>query len=161
MNDGNARGAMLIRQGVQCGRREDLESGILCLVEGLSLLDGRADRRLVLCAMHNLALLMANRGLTVLARAVVVRARPLYHQVGDRVMFARLLWLEGTIARKAGQRHHAAELLEKARTAFRVLDPPQAAFIAEELAEMATEDAALALEPAHGTTEGARHAGAA
>lgn len=144
MHDGNARGAMLIRQGVQCGRREDLESGILCLVEGLSLLDGRADRRLVLCAMHNLALLMANRGLTVLARAVVTRARPLYHQVGDRVMFARLLWLEGTIARKAGQRHEAADLLEKARAAFRVLDPPQAAFIGEELATLATEEAALA-----------------
>ncbi len=136
MIDGNTRGAKLIHQGVQCGRREDLESGILCLVEGLSMLDARADRRLVLCAFHNLALLLANRGLTVLARAVVVRARPLYEQVGGRMMFARLLWLEGTIARKAGRRRQAIERLEQARDAFRRIDPPQAAFITEELAKI-------------------------
>lgn len=121
MDSDHARGGELIRRAVQCGRRNALEGGILCLIEGLSLIDERSDPRLALGALHNLSLFLAHQDLTVLARAVLARAKPLYRQVNDPLMNARLLWLEGTISRLGGRYTLAARQLERATDAFRSL----------------------------------------
>lgn len=128
------RGIDLIRRGLRCGRRNEMESGVLCLTEGLGLIDEAADPRLALCALHNLALFLANLGLGTLSRAVIVRTKPLYRQVGDPVMAARLLWLEGTVARIAGRHQLAMRKLEQACTAFQRIDVHQAILVRDELA---------------------------
>lgn len=139
MTDRHHRGIELLRRGVQCGRRNEMESGVLCLVEGLGLLDEQADPRLTLSALHNLALYLTQLGFTVLARAVIVRSKPLYRRVGDPVMLARLLWIEGSVARREGRRALAAGKLGRAYRAFREIDQRQAGFIREEL-ELVEQD---------------------
>ncbi len=137
MRQKEIRGAELIRRGVKLGRHGEIEHGILCLLEGLSLIDERESARLALSGYHNLALLLTHRRLTILARAVVVRARRLYRQVGDPVMETRLVWLKGTLARLSGNPHLAARRLRQAVEMFRSLDQDdQAALAREELMEM-------------------------
>jgi len=139
MIDEHKVGVLLVRRGLACGRRNEMESGVLNLVEGLSLLDVEADPRLTLCALHNLALFLTHLGLTVLARAVLLRAKPLYQQVQDPLMSARLLWLEGSLARRAGRFQLAERKLEQARLAFQAIDFRQAGQIRDELADVRRE----------------------
>jgi hypothetical protein len=127
----------LIRRGVQFGRNNELERGILCLFEGLSLIDESRDPRLALSAFHNLALFFAHLGLTVLARGVIVRARRLYRDLGDPVMDARLTWLQGTVARFANDFELAKSKLRQAAEQFESLGQnEQASQVNEELEEM-------------------------
>lgn len=133
MADDHQRAVALIRRGLACGRRNQMEGGVLCLIEGLGRIDAASHPRLTLCALHNLALFLAGLGLTVLSRAVVVRAKPLYRKVGDPEMSARLLWLEGSVARQTRRYELAARKLEQARIAFSRFDFRQALQIREEL----------------------------
>jgi len=96
------RGAELIRQGIECGHRHDLERGILFLAEGLEFVDEQMDPRLALSAYHNMAIYFLHLGHVSIARGLVIRARSLYRRVEDPVMEARLVWLQGTIARVLG-----------------------------------------------------------
>jgi len=133
----HTQGAELIRRGVQFGRNNELERGILCLFEGLSLIDEGRDPRLALSAFHNLALFFAHLGLTVLARAVIVRARPRYRELGDPVMDARLTWLQGTVARFANDFELAESKLNEAAAQLKALgQDEQASQVYEELEEM-------------------------
>lgn len=137
MNPKQLRGANLIRRGVQFGREGDLERGILCLLEGLSAIDERNTPRLALSGYHNLALFLAHMRLTVLARAVIVRARPLYRLVGDPVMNARLVWLQGTLAGLTGNLQLAVQRLQKAVMMFEGLQQDEdLAKVRAELAEV-------------------------
>lgn len=121
MNPRQIRGAELIRRGVRFGREGDLERGVLCLLEGLGSIDERLSPRLALSAYHNLALFLTHLRLTVLARAVIVRARALYRLVGDPVMNARLTWLQGTLAELTGNPRLAAQKLRDAVRMFEAL----------------------------------------
>lgn len=136
MNDRHNRGVELIARGLACGRRNEMESGVLCLVEGLGLIDESADSRLTLCALHNLALFLLQLGLPTLARAVLARSKPLYRQVGDPVMMARLHWLEGSVARLAGRWSLAERKLEQAFLAFERIDARQAIQVRDELGDV-------------------------
>lgn len=98
-----SHGAELIRRGIECGHRQELERGILFLAEGLEHVDERLDPRLALSAYHNMALYFVHLGRVRIARGIVLRARPLYRQIGDPIMEARFLWLQGTIARVQGK----------------------------------------------------------
>ncbi len=118
MNENHYRGLELIRRGVHCGRTQQLEDGVLCLVEGLSLLDEREHPRLVLSAFHNLALYLAHLGLTILARSIIARSAPLYQRLGEPLMNARLRWLRGTVAQLSGDYKLSAEELRHAVDAF-------------------------------------------
>lgn len=135
MNDRHQHGVELIAQGLACGRRNEMESGVLCLVEGLGLIDEEADPRLTLCALHNLALFLSQLGLPTLARAVLARSKPIYRTVGDPLMMARLLWLEGSVARLSGRWSLAQRKLEQAFQAFERIDARQAVLVRDELAE--------------------------
>lgn len=136
MNPRQIRGAELIRRGVRFGRQGDLERGVLCLLEGLSSIDERQSPRLALSAYHNLALFLSHLRMTILARAVIVRARALYRQVGDPVMNARLTWLQGTLAELTGNPRLAAQKLRDAIVMFEGLQmTDDAARVRTELAE--------------------------
>ena len=138
------RGADLIGRGVECGRHNQLERGILFLVEGLEHVDERQNPRLALSAYHNLALFFVHLGLPVVARGIIVRARRLYRQVGDPVMDARLVWLQGTVARISGNNTLAAKKFRQAIEMFTDLgqeDP--AAQVREDLREVQDVQAIL------------------
>ncbi len=133
MADSHDRGIALIRRGFYCGKRKEMESAVLSLVQGLSCIDPEANPRLTLCAVHNLALFLSQLGTLVLARAVLQRAKGLYDDVDDPVMLARATWLEGTIARLAGNHETAREKLAGARDALELLDLRLAESVEEEL----------------------------
>lgn len=139
MTQQHARGVELIRRGLYCGKRKEMESAVLCLVQGLARIDTVADPRLALCALHNLALFLTQLGTLVLARAVVQRARPLYLEVDDPIMLARADWLDGTIARLAGRYGRARKKLRKANESFSRLDLRLAEAVQEELANLDLE----------------------
>lgn len=122
MTDMHALGVALIDRGLACGRRKEMESAVLSLIQGLGQIDPDKDPRLTLCAFHNLALFLSELGTLVLARAVLQRAKPLYKRVGDRLMQARATWLEGTIDRLAGRPVIARRKLRKAQETFEELD---------------------------------------
>lgn len=133
MADCHDRGIALIRRGFYCGKRKEMESAVLSLVQGLSCIDAEANPRLTLCAVHNLALFLSQLGTLVLARAVLQRARALYEEVDDPVMLARATWLEGTISRLAGNHDVAREKLAGAMGALELLDMRLAESVQEEL----------------------------
>jgi hypothetical protein len=136
MNPRQIHGAELIRRGARLGRQGDLERGVLCLLEGLAAIDERQSPRLALSAYHNLALFLAHLRMSVLARAVVVRARALYRQVGDPVMNARLTWLQGTLAELTGNPRLAGQKLREAIAMFEGLQMAEVADkVRDELAE--------------------------
>ncbi len=139
MTQQHAHGVALIRRGLYCGKRKEMESAVLCLVQGLARIDSAADPRLTLCALHNLALFLAQLGTLVLARAVVQRARPIYLEVGDPIMIARADWLEGTIARLAGRYDRARKKLGKAYDSLHRLDLRLAEAVEEELTALEIE----------------------
>lgn len=145
MKSKQLRGTHLIRRGVQYGREGDLERGILCLLEGLSLVDEREIPRLALSGYHNLALFLTHLRLTVLARAVIVRARPLYRLVGDPVMSARLVWLQGTLAGLSGNHRLAVQKLQNAVKLFEGLR--QGEDLAKVHAELAEAELKLRTAP--------------
>lgn len=109
--EGAAAGRALISQGIRLGKNQQLEQAVLCLVQGLSRVEAAEEPRLVLSALHNLALFLAHLGMTVIARAVVELASPLYQDHGDALMAVRLEWLKGTIAHISGEHPKAAESL--------------------------------------------------
>lgn len=139
MTQQHARGVELIRRGLYCGRRKEMESGVLCLIQGLAQIDTAADPRLTLCALHNLALFLCQLGTLVLARAVIQRAKLLYQEVDDPIMLARADWLEGTIARLSGRYARARKKLAKALESLSRLDLRLAEDVEEELALLEIE----------------------
>ncbi len=117
-----------------------LEKGILCLLEGIRLIDESRDPRLNLSAHHNLALFFAHGGLPIVARGVLARVQKLYGTVDDPLIRARLIWLLGTISRFSGDYRRAKERMGQAIGAFRELNlEDQVKSIEAELAEMEEE----------------------
>jgi len=115
-------GRALIREGIRLGKSQRLEQAVLCLVQGLSRIEPTTEPRLVLSALHNLALFLAHLGMTVIAKAVVELAAPLYHDHGDELMAVRLDWLQGTIAHISGEHPKAAKLLRHTVESLQELD---------------------------------------
>jgi hypothetical protein len=141
---GSSDGAELIHRGIECGRHNQLERGILFLVEGLEKFDERENPRLALSGHHNLALFFGHLGLPLVARGVLIRARRLYLEVGDPVMEARRVWLQGTLGRISGNNRLAAKKFRRAVEMFRELGQlDQAAQIQEDLQEVLDTQAIL------------------
>ena len=111
LGDGQLRGKALIMRGFQLGIAGDAEAAIGHLAAGLREVDPSSDRRLFMLAQHNLALYLTESGRHEEALRLLEGARPLYHQVGDRMSLLRLRWLEGKIAIALGRFAPAEETL--------------------------------------------------
>ncbi|HKI03650.1 MAG TPA: hypothetical protein VKK31_16850 [Thermoanaerobaculia bacterium] len=109
-------GKALIMRGFLLGLANDSEAAIRHLKEGIRDVDPATDSRLLVAAQHNLILFLAESGRYDEAMRLLESARPLYHQVGDRMSLLRLRWLEGKIGTALGHFAEAEELLRSVRT---------------------------------------------
>ncbi len=109
--DERLRGKALIMKGFQLGVAGHPEAAIRHLAAGLCTVDAKSDQRLFMSAQHNLALYLTESGRHEEAARLLESARPLYHEVGDRMSLLRLRWLEGKIAIALGRFGHAEETL--------------------------------------------------
>lgn len=108
-------GKALITRGFLLGLANDLEAAIRLLSEGIGLVDGDTDPRLLVAAHHNLTLYLAESGRYEEAMRLLERTRPLYQELGDRMNLLRLQWLEGKIATSLGHLDEAEALLQEVR----------------------------------------------
>lgn len=111
-------GKALITKGLFFGYAGQHEAAIQALQEGNAKIDPAVEPRLVLAGRHNLILYLAESGRHEEALALLDGTRPLYAQLGDRIAFVRLQWLEGRIAQALGQEAKAEALLHQVREEF-------------------------------------------
>jgi tetratricopeptide (TPR) repeat protein len=96
----------------------DLETAIALLRQGLALVDGERDAKLVVTSHHNLAYVLNELGQHREALAIVSRTRQLYLEVGDRLNLLRLEFLEGQIALALGRLEQAEGIFREVRRSF-------------------------------------------
>jgi tetratricopeptide (TPR) repeat protein len=94
------------------------EQAIGPLHRALGLIDGEAEPRLLLCAVHNLITNLVGCGRSREARALAGRARPLYRAAPDAWTRNRRLWVLGRIAVGLGRPRSAERLFRAAREGF-------------------------------------------
>jgi tetratricopeptide (TPR) repeat protein len=91
---------------------DDLHSSIRLLRKGMARIDATSESALMLMAQHNLANQLNVAGKSQEAEQILGRNRHLYEDLGG---FAKLHWLEGSIAESLGHIQKAEMSLRKAR----------------------------------------------
>lgn len=112
------RGSALIRKARLAQRREDPETAVELLREGVALIDPDQDPRQVLVAGHNLVHLLVDTGRYREALGRLDETRALHVQLGGRLDFVRFRWLEAKVYDGLGWLQRAARLYEEVRTSF-------------------------------------------
>jgi ATP/maltotriose-dependent transcriptional regulator MalT len=115
------------------------ERGLAHIRKALALIDMTKEPRLDLCAQHNLAWFLNERGHPEEALSVIERARPRYQQFRDEFTQLRLHWLEGKIAASLGDLAGAESIFGQLWEEFRVRDLNQeVVLVSIDLAEVLT-----------------------
>lgn len=112
------RGSALIRKARLAAQRDDQETAVELLRQGVALIDPDEDPRLVLVAGHNLVHMLADTGRYREARERLDETRALHLQFGGRIDHVRFRWLEAKVYQGLGWLEQAAELYEEVRHAF-------------------------------------------
>lgn len=112
------RGSALIRKARLAQRRDDPETAVELLREGVALIDPDQDPRQVLVAGHNLVHLLVDTGRYREALGRLDETRALHLQLGGRLDFVRFRWLEAKVYDGLGWLQRAARLYEEVRTSF-------------------------------------------
>jgi tetratricopeptide (TPR) repeat protein len=94
------------------------EAGIPLLYQAIELIDPEEDRRLFLCARHNLIDYLTACGRYLEAQKLYRETRPLYREFMDAWTQNRRKWVKGKIARGIGQIDQAETLFLEAREGF-------------------------------------------
>jgi tetratricopeptide (TPR) repeat protein len=124
-------------RGVVHALRGDDAQAIRDFERCLDYLDPERDPRIVLTSRHNLVSLLHEEGRLDEALARLREARPIYHQLGDRLNLLRLRQLEGEIALAQGDTALAEECMLEARNGMIAADVAwDAAEISLRLAEI-------------------------
>jgi tetratricopeptide (TPR) repeat protein len=112
------RGSALIRKARLAQRRDDPETAVALLREGVALIDPDQDPRQVLVAGHNLVHLLVDTGRYREALGRLDETRALHLQLGGRLDFVRFRWLEAKVYDGLGWLDRAAGLYQEVRQSF-------------------------------------------
>ena len=112
------RGSALIRKARLAQRRDDPETAVELLREGVALIDPDQDPRQVLVAGHNLVHLLVDTGRYREALGRLDETRALHLQLGGRLDFVRFRWLEAKVYDGLGWLQRAARLYAEVRRSF-------------------------------------------
>jgi tetratricopeptide (TPR) repeat protein len=113
--DSHEEGRILIIKGLHTGYAGDSEAGFRLLCQGLSMIDRKRDRKLVLQALHNILLFRVENGEYEAAGRQIRRMWPLYAAHASWVDRAKLRWIEGQIVAGLGRLDEAEALLLQTR----------------------------------------------
>lgn len=115
------------------------ERQIPYLERGLDLVDPAIDPRLVLAGNHNLVDALRGCGRPREALALLMRTRPLYLELGDKLALLRMQWLEGLLAQQLGRLEQAEGALISVRRRFLEMGDVNASFVSLDLASLYLE----------------------
>jgi tetratricopeptide (TPR) repeat protein len=135
---GSAHGVSKIRikRGSVAQRLGEADRAIELLRSGLELVDSDQDPRLALVGIHNLAHALIDADRSDEALSLLRRHRTEYDRVGTATDRARLGWLEGRAACRAGLDQLGEASLEEVRDRFVELEMPyEAALVFLDLSE--------------------------
>jgi tetratricopeptide (TPR) repeat protein len=118
VRDPHREGRALISQGLFLSYAGQPEKTVELTCQGLSLIDGDEEPRLVLMARHNLAWALCDCGRPEEARRQLAGFRHGYGEFPDPWTGLRLAWLEGRIAAGLGQPDEGERLLREVRERF-------------------------------------------
>ncbi|MEA2602150.1 MAG: Soluble attachment protein [Acidobacteriota bacterium] len=118
LHDTHLQGRTLLKMG-DCIGQIYPERGIARIRQALPLIDVAKERRLDLCAQHDLAWFLNDNGQPEEALVVLDRARPVYQQFPDKWTQLRLHWLEGRIAANLGDLAEAESIFGQIWDEFR------------------------------------------
>lgn len=96
----------------------DLHEATRLLTQGLSLIEVSRDPNLVLAVVHNLLFHLTEVGDIERAQRLLRQSRELYDIYGGRMERLKLLWVEGRIAIRSGNRARAEEAFSEVRAGF-------------------------------------------
>ncbi len=111
-------GRAFVQKGEIFGTLQELETAILWLHKGLSLIDPLRDRGLELAARHALMLYLHDIGRSQEAWFNLKACRTEFQQHGGVLLNLRLRWLEGKIQQALGRVDEAEAALLEARGGF-------------------------------------------
>jgi tetratricopeptide (TPR) repeat protein len=135
--DRSNAGRALISKGLYIGYDNDPETAIRFLEAGLPMINPATDPKMVLSAVHNLALFLAECGRFEEARRIIRRTRGAYVAEGDRLALIKLQWLEGRIAAGLGDMATAeASFIEVQRNLEQAGLPYHVALVSLDLADV-------------------------
>ncbi|HEX3554970.1 MAG TPA: hypothetical protein VIA62_17230 [Thermoanaerobaculia bacterium] len=116
--DSHSAGRALISKGIASSYAFDVEEVVSPLVQGLALLDGSREPKLVLVAVHNLLWYLVECGRATQAEYLFQQCRPLYAHFTERLDAIKAQWLEGRIAAALGDDERAEQRFRQTRAHF-------------------------------------------
>ena len=116
--DTHSAALTLIGKGLSAGYAFDVEEAIQYLVQGLSLLEGGREPKLVQVAVHNLIWCLVESGRPELAESLFQESRSLFGHPMDGLDAVKTEWLEGRIAAGLQDSERAEQQFVWARARF-------------------------------------------
>jgi tetratricopeptide (TPR) repeat protein len=130
----------LVAKAATHARAGDVEESIRLQRVAMPLIDGVREPRVVLAAQHNLAMDLVDSGRPAEALDLLDSCRPLYAQLGQRMLLVRLRWVEANAAQALGDFDRAEKAYLEVRAEFQGRDIPYDAAVASlELATLYAE----------------------
>lgn len=128
-------GRTLIKKGIATGHALDPEKAVQLLGQGLLLVDGSQDPKLVLAAVHNMIWFFVECGRLEEASRLLVKSRDLYTAHAERLDELKVRWVEGRIAAGFEFEKEAEQAFLEVRAGFAEIDLPyDAALVSLDLA---------------------------
>jgi tetratricopeptide (TPR) repeat protein len=112
-------GRALVQKGNLLWWANDPEGALEAMQEGIPLIEGWREPRMIALALNNLALYLNNAERPEEALEVLVQARPLLQKQGDRLNLTRMRWVEGSIYASLEKDQQAEEAFLEVSRVFR------------------------------------------
>jgi len=111
-------GRALVQKGHLLWWTNDPEGALEALQEGIPMIEGWREPRMIALALNNLAFYLNNADRPEEALEVLSQARPLLKKQGDRLNMMRMRWVEGSIFASLGKEQQAEDAFLEVSQAF-------------------------------------------
>jgi len=118
VDDPHFEGSALIQKGLHLSGQGRYQEAILQFQMGLNRVNPERDPRLLLVGKNNLISALSLIGHPEQAWRLLKESEPLYQELGDRILLARLIELRGIVARDLGRFAEAEVFMWESREIF-------------------------------------------
>jgi len=118
VDDPHFEGSTLIQKGLHLSEQGRYQEAILQFQMGLNRVNPERDPRLLLAGKNNLIGALSLIGHPEQAWRLLKESEPLYQELGDRILRARLIGLRGIVARDLGRFAEAEVFMRESREIF-------------------------------------------